>query len=53
MTTLREARDRGNLEQFIAEHEDDPPGDMDYIDAAIRCPAKETAKAVPAALKQD
>lgn len=49
---LREARRKGNLDQFIAEHENDPPGDMDYLDAAIKCPAKETAKADQAASKR-
>ena len=45
MTTLRKAREKGKLVQFIAEHEGDPPGDLDQIDDAIRRPVKETATA--------
>ena len=44
MTTLREAQKRGHLEKFIAEHEADPPGDIDKLDATIRRPSRETGK---------
>ena len=33
--TLREAR-KGKMREFLKEHENDPPGDMDRLDAAIR-----------------
>ena len=36
MTTLREARKKGMLEQFIREHEKDTPGDLDKLDAVIK-----------------
>lgn len=29
MTSLREAREKGKLDQFIAEHKGDAPGDAD------------------------
>ena len=45
MTTMREARKRGQLDKFIAEHERDDPGDMDRLDAAIRHPVEGTASA--------
>ena len=53
MTTLREARKKGQLDQFIAEHEADPPGDMEKLDAAIKRPSTGTAKSGPAASKPD
>lgn len=51
MTTLRDARRKGQLDQFMAEHDADPPGDMDKLDAAIKRPSAETAKSGQAALK--
>ena len=53
MTTLREARTKGRLKQFITEHEADAPGDMDKLDAAIKRPSAETAKSDQAASKPD
>jgi hypothetical protein len=44
MTTLREAREKGQLDKFISEHEADPPGDIDRLDAAIKRPDRGTAK---------
>ena len=44
MTTLRDARKKGQLDKFIAEHEHDDPGDMDKLDAAIKRPSSGTAK---------
>ena len=38
MTTLREAR-KGKMADFLKEHENDPPGDADQLDAAIRTAA--------------
>ncbi|MEO0818493.1 MAG: hypothetical protein AAFX86_14465, partial [Pseudomonadota bacterium] len=32
MTNLRKALNDDDLESFIAEHEDDAPGDMDKVD---------------------
>lgn len=51
MTTLREAREKGRIDKFIAEHEADAPGDMDKLDAAIKRPSAETAKSDQAASK--
>lgn len=53
MTDLKKARKEGKLEKFIKEHEDDPKGDLDKLDAVIRRPARETAKATRKASSQD
>ena len=52
MTTLREARDKGKLDQFIAEREADamPPGDKAAFNRALESMAGKS-KAVPAASK--
>ena len=44
MTSLREARKKGRLDQFIREHEKDAPGDMDKLYAALKRPSRETGK---------
>jgi len=51
MTTLREAR-KGKLDKFIKEHESDPDGDLEKLDAVIRRSAQESGKAVPKASSQ-
>ncbi len=53
MTTLREARKSGKIDQFIAEHETDSPGDMDKLDAALKRLSPETGKASQGASKPD
>ena len=53
MTTLREAKKAGKLEQFIREHEKDAPGDMDKLDASIARPSAGTAKPGQEASKPD
>lgn len=35
MTTLREARDKGNLDQFIKEHKADAKGDADALNRSL------------------
>ena len=47
MTTLREARKKGRLDRFIAEHEADPPGDMDKLDVAIKRPSEDRGASKP------
>lgn len=42
MPTLREAIESKNLESFIKEHEDDPCGDLDKVEAVIRHSDQET-----------
>lgn len=44
-TTLREAREKGQLEKFIREHEKDTPGDLDKLDEALKRSTRESAKA--------
>ena len=35
MTNLKEARNKGKLDQFVKEHDKDPKGDKDKFDQAI------------------
>ncbi len=44
MKNLKTARN-GQLEEFILVHESDPVGDLDKLDAVIKRPVLETAKA--------
>ncbi len=53
MTTLKEARKKGKLDEFIREHEADPDGDLDKLDAALKRPASQKTKEAPAASKPD
>lgn len=53
MTTLKDARKKGKLGQFIREHEKDVPGDLDKLDAAIKRPTSRSSKEAPAASKPD
>ena len=52
MTTLKEARKK-DLEKFIKEHESDPEGDLDRLDAAIKRPVRGTGKEAPKASSRD
>jgi hypothetical protein len=51
MTNLRDAREAGQMEAFIAEREDAPPGDADALEATVRRLA-ETSKAARPASKR-
>ena len=44
MPNLKEARN-GKLEKFIKEHESDPDGDLNKLDALIKRPTRESGKA--------
>ena len=35
MPTLREARDKGKINEFIAERDDQPPGDQEAFEATL------------------
>lgn len=35
MTTLKDARDKGKLKEFIAEHKGDAPGNADAFDRTL------------------
>lgn len=52
MTTLRKARENGDLDQFAKEHEADTPGDEAAFNRALASMAGKS-KAVPAASKPD
>ena len=38
--TLKEAREKGKLQEFIKQHEKDPSGDMDKLEKAIKSAVK-------------
>jgi hypothetical protein len=46
MTTLRQAQTDSHLDQFIAEHEADPPGDEALFNATLAAMAR-TSQSVP------
>jgi ribulose bisphosphate carboxylase small subunit len=52
MPSLKKAR-KENLEDFIKEHEGDPVGDLDKLDAVIKRPNQGTAKATRQASSLD
>jgi hypothetical protein len=43
--TLKEARKEGKIDQFLEEHQNDPPGDMDRFDAILRHAAGKSKEA--------
>lgn len=45
MTDLKSARQKGKIEDFIQEHEADPDGDLDKLDALIKRPTQGSEKA--------
>jgi|GEM_PF-1748675 len=51
-TTLRTARQAGIIEDFITEHEADPEGDLDKLDALIKRPTQGSGKATRPASPQ-
>lgn len=51
MTTLKKAIKEGKLEDFIREHENDAPGDLEKLDKVLKRPDK--SKATPKASSQD
>ncbi len=52
MTTLKQAREQGKLDQFAKDHEADVPGDETAFNATLASMAGKS-KAVPAASKPD
>jgi hypothetical protein len=52
MPNLKEARKRAKLDEFINEHEADPDGDLDKLDAVIKRPTQGSEKATPKASSQ-
>jgi hypothetical protein len=53
MTNLQKARKANNLDAFIAEHEGDPKGDADKLDALLKRPVRESGSEVPPASSRD
>lgn len=45
MPNLKDARKNEKLSEFIKEHEADPDGDLDKLDALIKRPTQESEKA--------
>lgn len=52
-TTLREARKKGKIEEFIKEHENDNPGDLDKLDKALKRPLTGKSSKPPKASSRD
>lgn len=52
MTTLRKAREEGKLADFIAEHENDSPGDQEAFDATLSAMAGRS-KSAPGTSKRE
>ena len=53
MITLRQARTDSNLKRFIAEHEGDPEGDADALEATLRSMAGTSKEAQEASSRDD
>lgn len=51
MKNLREAREQGKLEEFIAEREAEATGDLDAFNRAVTSMAQ-TSKEAPASLRK-
>lgn len=51
MTNLRKALEQDKLEEFIAEHENDDPGDADKAEKIIRSMAGKSSEARKASSK--
>lgn len=51
--SLAEARRQDRVDTFIKEHETDPEGDIDKLDALIKRPTRGSGKEVPKASSQD
>lgn len=51
MPNLKKAR-QGKIEEFIKEHEADPDGDLDKLDALIKRPTQGSGKATRPASPQ-
>lgn len=49
---LKAARTQGAVDNFISEHETDPDGDLDKLDALIKRPVQESGKATRPASPQ-
>ena len=50
--SLQQAR-KGKIEEFIKEHEADPDGDLDKLDALLKRPTQGTGKATRKASSRD
>ena len=46
MTTLKDAREQGKLDQFIKEHQNNPDGDADQVSRVVEAMAKRS-RAIP------
>lgn len=53
MPNLKTARQKGKIDDFIKEHEADPEGDLDKLDALIKRPTQGSAKATRPASSRD
>ena len=53
MTTLKQAREHGKLDQFIKEHEADPKGDPKAFNQTLKAMAQKSPKAPKASSRRN
>ncbi len=53
MTTLKEALEKGKLKDFIKEHKDDPKGDKELFNKALKSIFSQRKSKAPQASSQD
>jgi hypothetical protein len=53
MTTLKEALEKGELKDFIKEHDKDPKGDLKKVDSAISKMVSQKKSKAPQTSPQD
>ena len=53
MSTLREARDKGKIDQFAKDHDADPPGDEEAFNRAFQSMAGRSKEAPEASSPPD
>lgn len=53
MTTLKDAREQGKLDQFIKEHQTDPDGDADKASRVVEAMAKRSIGVRPTSSRRN
>jgi len=53
LPNLKTACQNGKIDDFVKEHEADADGDLDKLNAVIKRPTQESAKATPKASSRD
>ena len=53
MPDMKQTRQMGKIEDFLKEHEADPPGDLEKLKRLIRSATQESGSEAPPASSQD